>query len=103
MTSFTKGQWRISPWDATVVLHPEFKDENGYRKYISVGSNATIAFNEACANSRLISAAPDMFDLLLLIGDTIASEHPGDWTDQTIKGFEDAIKLVTEKAAGGVA
>jgi len=76
-TKFTKGEWVVMPCDHAGAIEVSFGDFLGGIKVWHHGGN-THTKEEAEANAKLISAAPDMLDVceeLVRLKDLILPKH----------------------------
>jgi hypothetical protein len=90
-TNHTKGKWSINEW-----TQPD--------REISIGAIGTpliakvmlrdCSINEHRANAKLIAAAPDMFELLLAIGDDMITNKEVYANDVLYQRIRNTIKAV---------
>lgn len=97
MSGHTPGPWHVDPRSPDTVLDvmPDGDEDNGA---ILIADCAHT--ENACANARLIAAAPDLLAELRMIADVLhtkvgAREIPGESVFQIVNGIDRAIAKAT--------
>lgn len=109
---FSKGEWsvgEVNPNKSEISIWCDHKETNaiaGYNSLIGFVSTADVDTDEeAIANAKLISAAPDLLEALIAIstnkhlnlGDLIYDVRERElkgWEGESVKAWSDAVKKV---------
>lgn len=70
---YTKGEWKVTKWNKGFGFNV-FADE-GFVASVPLGTGLIHTMVETQANANLISAAPDMYEALLLAKGTLEAMH----------------------------
>ena len=96
MSNFTKGPWELieNSWAITTIYAT---DGQGIICESNIGSNATEETQDELesiqsADMHLIAAAPDMYEALEKLIDSLPIKHPSAWTEVEIQSILSNIR-----------
>lgn len=86
MTDHTPGPWGASGVHVRTETHTVAVAVGQTRKAPWDGPDASVDYDQCCANARLIAAAPDLLEALEEVLEDITHEDhvPGDWSVQVV-------------------
>lgn len=95
---FSKGDWTVAKDKSILYIYSQ--PQGLWRTICNISTHKTTHKQEKIDNAHLISASPDMYEILLELNKDLKEESENDGLSNIGKAFWDKVKKAIAKAEG---